>query len=80
MLNVSRGGSVVARVVAISHEFTVAAAGGRALLSTRLSPEVFAAAAMRKDPSDLVAMKLGGGAQGGAGLRVPLGGSEGAKY
>ena len=30
MLNVSRGGSVVARVVAISHEFTVAAAGRRA--------------------------------------------------
>ena len=34
-------------------------AGGRALLSTRLSPEVFAAAAMRKGPNkDLVAMKL----------------------
>ena len=70
MLNVSRGGSVVARVVAISHEFTVAAAGGRALLSTRLSPEVFAAAAMRKGPKGSGGDEVGG-AQGGAGLRVP---------
>ena len=34
------------------------AAGGRALLSTRLSPGLFAAAAMRKVQKDLVAMKV----------------------
>ena len=34
------------------------AAGGQALLSTRLSPGLFAAAAMRKVQKDLVAMKV----------------------
>ena len=34
------------------------AAGGRALLSTMLSPQLFAAAAMRKVHKDLVAMKV----------------------
>ena len=52
---------------------SLAGEGGRALLSTRLSPGFFAAAAMRKVQKDLVAMKVV--EQGGAGRawRGPLG-------
>ena len=61
------------------------AAGGWALLSTRLSPAARGSYALLCGGGDAKGPKGSGGdevggAQGGAGLRVPLGGSEGAKY